>query len=133
PVLGEAVVRAADGIAPFELSLGGAGVFPPRGAPRVLWVGVGGAVDALSGLRDRVEDSLAEVGVLSDDRAFSPHVTLARVNTRLSRDESQALRDAVIGLDVRRVAFAVEEVGLYHSDLLPTGAVYTRLVVGPLS
>ena len=133
PVLGEAVVRAADGIAPFELSLGGAGVFPPRGAPRVLWVGVGGAVDALSGLRDRVEDSLAEVGVLSDDRAFSPHVTLARVNTRLSRDESQALRDAVMGLDVRRVAFAVEEVGLYHSDLLPTGAVYTRLVVGPLS
>ena len=127
PALGEAVVRAADGIAPFELSLAGAGVFPPRGAPRVLWVGVGGALDALTGLRDRVEDALAEAGIPREQRNFSPHVTLARVNARLSRDESQALRDAVAALDVQRVPFAVEEVGLYHSDLRPTGAVYTRL------
>lgn len=133
PALGEAVVRAAEGIAPFELSLSGAGVFPPRGAPRVLWVGVDGALDALTGLRDSVEDALAEVGVPNDDRAFAPHVTLARVNAKLSRDESQALREAVASLDVHPVAFTVDEVGLYHSDLLPTGAVYTRLAVGPLS
>ena len=138
PALGEAVVRAAQGIAPFELSLAGAGVFPSRGAPRVLWVGVGGALDALTDLRDGVEDALAGAGVPNEERHFSPHVTLARVNARLSRDESQALRDAVVALDVRRVAFVVEEVGLYHSDLLPTGAVYTRLAsarlaVGPLS
>lgn len=127
PPLGEAVVRAAEGIAPFELSLGGAGVFPSRGAPRVLWVGVGGALDALITLRNNVESALAEAGVPNDERAFAPHVTLARVNARLSRDESQELRESVAVLDVRRVAFTVEEVGLYHSDLLPTGAVYTRL------
>lgn len=127
PALGEAVVRAAEGVAPFDLSLAGAGVFPPRGAPRVLWVGVGGALDALTGLRDRVEDALAEVGIPNDERAFAPHVTLARINARLSRDEAQALRGFVASLDVRPVPFAVEEVGLYHSDLLPTGAVYTRL------
>lgn len=133
PALGEAVVRAAQGIAPFELSLAGAGVFPSRGAPRVLWVGVDGALDALTGLRDSVEDALAETGIPNDERNFSPHVTLARVNAKLSLDESQALRDAVVALDVRRVAFAVEEVGLYHSDLLPTGAVYTRLASARLS
>lgn len=133
PALGEATVRAAQGIAPFELSLAGAGVFPSRGAPRVLWVGVGGALDALTGLRDGVEDALAGSGVPSDERNFAPHVTLARVNAKLSRDESQALRDAVVALDVRRVALAVEEVGLYHSDLLPTGAVYTRLASARLS
>ncbi len=125
--LGEAVVRAAEGLAPFELSLGGAGVFPSRGAPRVLWVGVGGALDALTTLRNSVENALAEAGVPNDERAFAPHVTLARVNARLSRDESRALRESVAALDVRRIAFTVEEVGLYHSDLLPTGAVYTRL------
>ena len=125
--LGEAVVRAAGGIAPFELTLGGAGVFPSRGAPRVLWVGVGGAVDALTGLRESVENALAAAGIPNDERTFAPHVTLARVNARLSRDESRALRESVAALDVRRVAFVVEEVSLYHSDLLPTGAVYTRL------
>ncbi len=133
PALGEAVVRAADGIAPFELSLAGAGVFPPRGVPRVLWVGVGGEVDALIGLRDNVENALAAAGIPNDERTFAPHVTLARVNARLSRDESQTLRESVAALDVHPVRFTVDEVGLYHSDLLPTGAVYTRLAIGPLS
>ena len=62
PALGEAVVRAADGIEPFELSLADAGAFPSRGAPRVLWVGVGGALDALTGLRQSVEDALSGGG-----------------------------------------------------------------------
>ena len=133
PALGEAVARAAAGVAAFELSLAEAGVFPPRGAPRVLWVGVGGALDVLTGLRDSVEDALASAGIPNDDHAFAPHVTLARVNTRLSRDESQALRESVAALDVHPVPFAVEEVGLYHSDLLPTGAVYTRLASARLA
>ena len=131
--LGEAVVRAADGIAPFELSLADAGAFPARGAPRVLWVGVDGALDALTTLRQSVEDALATAGIPPDERSFSPHVTLARVNAKLSRDESQALREAVAALDVQRIAFAVDEVALYHSDLLPTGAAYTRLASARLS
>ena len=131
--LGEAVVGAAQGIAPFELSLGGAGVFSSRGVPRVLWVGVDGALDELTGLRNNVEDALEAAGIPREEHTFAPHVTLARVNARLSRDESRALRDSVAALDVGRVAFAVEEVGLYHSDLLPTGAVYTRLASARLS
>ncbi len=133
PSLGEAVVRAPEGIAPFELSLGGAGVFPPRGAPRVLWVGVDGALDVLTDLRDSVEDSLEATGIPREERTFAPHVTLARVNARLSRDEAEALRTSMAALDVHPVVFAVEEVGLYHSDLLPTGAVYTRLASAHLS
>ncbi|MCY4581252.1 MAG: RNA 2',3'-cyclic phosphodiesterase [Chloroflexi bacterium] len=127
PALGEAVARAADGIAPFGLSLGTAGIFPAHGAPRILWVGVDGARDALAALRDRVEDELATAGLPREDRAFSPHVTLARVNARLSRDEAHTLREAITALDVRPIPFPVEEIGLYHSDLLPTGAVYTCL------
>lgn len=130
--LGDALARAADGIAPFELSLAGAGVFPARGAPRVLWVGVGGARDALVVLRESVEDALASAGIPREDRAFAPHVTLGRVNARLSRDGSEALRDAIATLDVRPILFEVGEIGLYHSDLLPTGAAYTRLAVANL-
>ena len=131
--LGEAIVRAADGIAPFELSLADAGVFPARGTPRVLWVGIDSALDALTNLHHNVEEALATVGISYEERHFSPHVTLARVNAKLSRDESQVLREAVAALDVQRIAFAVDEVTLYHSDLLPTGAVYTRLASARLS
>ena len=125
--LGAAVVRAVEGIGSFELSLSCAGVFPARGGPRVLWVGVGGELDALAHLQRCVEGDLASAGMPREDRAFSPHVTLARVNARLPRPESEALRGAVTALDVHSIPFTVEEVGLYHSDLLPTGAVYTRL------
>ena len=131
--LGEAVVRAAEGIAPFELSLGGVGVFPGRGAPRVLWVGVDGALDALTGLRDNVENALAVAGIPNEERPFAPHLTLGRINARLPRDGAETLREAVASLAVHPVAFAVNEVGLYHSDLLPTGAVYTRLASARLA
>ena len=133
PALGDAVVRAAEGAEPFELSLADGGVFPPRGMPRVLWVGIGGALDTLAELRGSVEKALAAAGVPSEDRAFVPHVTLARVNARLSRDETEALRGSVAALAVRPVIFTVNEVGLYHSDLLPTGAAYTRLASAHLS
>ena len=46
-MIGEALTQASSRHAPFELSLAGVGVFPSRGAPRVLWVGVGGDLDAL--------------------------------------------------------------------------------------
>ena len=98
----------------------------------MLWVGVGGSLDALTGLRDSVEDALEAAGIAREGRVFAPHVTLGRVNAQLYRDEAQAVRDAVAALDVRPVTFAVEEVGLYHSDLLPTGAVYTCLASPPL-
>ena len=127
PAFGDALARAAAGVASFGLSLAGAGVFPARGAPRVLWVGVGGARDALASLRRSVEDALASAGVPRDERGFAPHITLGRVHGRLPRTEADALRASVESLPVRAVAFAAEEVGLYHSDLLPGGAVYTRL------
>ena len=101
PALGEAVLRAAAGIEPFESSLADAGAFPSRGAPRVLWVGVGGALDALTGLRQSVEDALSAAGLPYEERTFAPHVTLARVNAKLSREEAQALRGSVTALDVR--------------------------------
>ena len=93
----------------------------------MLWVGVGGARDALASLRRSVEDALASAGVPRDERGFAPHITLGRVHGRLPRTEADALRASVESLPVRAVAFAAEEVGLYHSDLLPGGAVYTRL------
>src|SRR5262245_16770248 len=36
----EAMLQPFTGIAPFRLALGGVGVFPSRGAPRILWLGL---------------------------------------------------------------------------------------------
>ena len=45
----------------------------------------------------------------------------------------RAARRAIANVDVTPVPLAAEDVGLYRSELLPTGARYTRLVTAPLA
>src|SRR2546421_9354722 len=40
PALSDAVTEAAHEINPFDLIVSGCGTFPPRGRPKVLWIGV---------------------------------------------------------------------------------------------
>ena len=131
-----ALTQASSRHAPFELSLTGAGVFPSRGAPRVLWVGVGGDLDALRLLQRDVSAVLVAMGCGRQEPTFSPHLTVCRIRPGASSDAragSDALRRAVTDVDVTPVPLAVEDVGLYRSELLPTGARYTKLVTAPLA
>src|SRR5437868_13038344 len=47
----------------FEIALAGIGVFPGRGAPRVLWIGVGAGADALLALQRDVAARIAARGI----------------------------------------------------------------------
>ncbi len=69
---------------PFDLRICGVGHFPPRGAPRMLWAGLGPSED-LGLLRGRVDAALARVGVAPERRRFSPHITLARLRATPTR------------------------------------------------
>ena len=61
---------------PFSLRLAGAGTFVTSRAPSVLWLGVGGDLEALGAIQ---RDAVSVLGGGSkEDRAFIPHVTLAR-------------------------------------------------------
>lgn len=62
---------------PFQVTFSGAGFFPTPRAARVFWIGIE-AKDALTRLAKTIGESLAGIGVPIEDRAFSPHLTLAR-------------------------------------------------------
>ncbi|MEN8190064.1 MAG: RNA 2',3'-cyclic phosphodiesterase [Thermodesulfobacteriota bacterium] len=62
----------------FPLRLKGVGHFPPRGKPRILWVGVEKS-EELMRLQHRVESSLKRIGLVGEKRKFHPHITLARL------------------------------------------------------
>jgi RNA 2',3'-cyclic 3'-phosphodiesterase len=109
-------VRAA----PFDLELKGVGHFPPRGEPKVLWVGVERS-EGLSQLHDRVERALVRAGVEPERRRFSPHVTLARLNHTPSRVVASYL--AMNGL-LRCGPFPVGEFHLFSSSLSAKRAVH---------
>ncbi len=144
PRLGDAIAAATAGCTPFELRLSSPGVFPERGAPRVLWVGVDGAVDRLAQLRDTVESALAAAGCKPERQPFRPHLTIARIPDPLprrrggagvgtSREAAAGLRGAVDSIGPPDgAAFTVDRVVLFRSELTPRGSIYTPLAVAPL-
>lgn len=106
-----------------ELQLGGLGVFPARGAPRVVWCGMQRGGEALRVLVGRLEKGLQPLGFAAEDRPYTPHITLGRVR---SRHNSAALRrtcETTAAEDF--VAFVPTEVLLVESRLSPAGARYS--------
>ncbi len=124
--LSETLRRAVPGAAPpFEVAVEGAGYFPDRGRPRVLWVGLREPSGALAGLHARVEEAVRGAGVAPENRPFRPHLTLARFGDE--RADPRLL--AAVGLlsTARHGLFTVEAVHLFQSVLRPSGAAYRLL------
>src|SRR6476620_8293401 len=55
---------------PFRIAFRGLGVFPPRGAPRVLWLAVSDGADEVIALQRVVARRLEAIGVAPEDRPF---------------------------------------------------------------
>ncbi len=95
PEIVAALERACAGAQPFEFSVEGRGCFPNFRRPRVIWVAVREKGQALARLQAAVERHVAPLGWPAEDRAFSPHLTLGRVNRNISPDMEAAVSAAV--------------------------------------
>lgn len=105
----------------FEIRLKGVGTFPPRGTPRVLWVGVEGN-GTLTMLRNRIESSLSDLGIPRSKKKYTPHITLARLN----KSPVGPLQNFLAGNSLLETPpFSVSEFTLYSSQLTPRGAIHT--------
>jgi 2'-5' RNA ligase len=123
-----AMEEAAHGVAPFSLKVEGLGVFPNLRRVQVVWVGVGGEVDKLAHLQQRLESNLAGLGFAPENRRFTPHLTLARVRDRASLDERGGLGELIAGTKFETAySFPVEAVSLMKSQLTREGAIYSRI------
>src|SRR5262245_22512686 len=115
---------------PFDLVFAGIGVFPPRGAPKVLWVGAAaGEADSI-GLQRELANRMRRLGVELDQRPFHPHLTLARWKTSRGADRSRALATGPDGAIAR---VHVDHATLYQSRLSSAGPTYTPLARATLS
>jgi 2'-5' RNA ligase len=105
---------------PFSLALKGVGHFPPRGKPRVLWVGIEQS-QPLQSLKKRIDTTLAGVGLEPEGRKFSPHITLAR----LKNSPVQKVANFLAGNGLfSQEPFEVSDFKLYSSTLTPKGAIH---------
>lgn len=115
----------------FSVEVGGAGAFPDPRAPRVLWLGLSGHVEALVRLAAEVDQALIALGFPPEAKPYSPHLTLARIKER-SREMGKMLTGSgVLAHAAQLGSLDVRAVALMKSDLRPSGAVYTRLVEIP--
>ena len=116
------------GPGPLAIGIRGLGFFPNPRAPRVFWCGIEATgLDRLAADTDR---ATAALGVESENRPFSPHLTLARIKERI---DMRPLNDAIAALsslDFGR--YEARSFFLYRSQPGPKGSIYTKLAEFPL-
>jgi len=116
-------------VAPFSLTLCGAGTFPKSGTPRVVWLGVVEGREQLLGVEREITARLTPLGIPEEERAYSPHLTLARVRDPAGLKSTRLLD----GLTDRRIGTTqIDAITLFHSKLSPKGPTYTPLLRTPL-
>ncbi len=130
--LAEALKAEAMAHETFSMSVGGLGAFPTPRRARIIWIGLE-APAALTALLRGVEAVAARLGYASEDRPFSPHLTIGRVGQNVSGTDLQRIRAALEGTVIGALGTVqVEAVHMFRSDLQPGGPVYTRLYSLPL-
>jgi 2'-5' RNA ligase len=78
----EAVDAIASSVAPFRVTIAGAGAFPSPARPRTLWLAVRDGHAELADAAARLDQALVARGWPHDDRPFRAHLTLARADGR---------------------------------------------------
>ncbi len=120
----EKVAEVCGSFDPFNIEVNGLGVFPQKGAPRVLWAGLDGGKTIIS-LREAIEEGAEQFGFKREKRAFSPHLTIGRFRSLRFKDtllnEVRAKQEISIG------SFEARSVILYKSELRPSGAIHTKI------
>lgn len=113
----------------FSLHLQGVGFFPPRGQPRVIWAGIEKS-EPLHLLQRKITTRLFHLGLEPDNRKFSPHITLARLQQTPAAKVGKYLQNN--GL-FRSLPFLVDQFTLYSSLLGRAGALHLVEQQYPLS
>jgi 2'-5' RNA ligase len=107
----------------FFLPIVGVGTFPAKGAPKIIWIGVGKAHPHLFQIHKRVQEGALTAGLEPELRPWHPHITLARcrdVSAQSLRKFLQSHADFDAGM------VHVDAFHLYSSKLTPAGPIHTR-------
>jgi len=129
--IGVALTSAVRGVRPFEVTLGGFGVFPDHERPRVFWLGVEHH-PALELLANDVELAMSALGFEPELKPFQPHLTLGRARKDARAPAFRDLARLADGIDYGSV-LRVESVDLMQSTLGPAGPTYRIVHRAPLA
>ena len=107
----------------FFLPVARVGTFSTKGAPKIIWIGVGRAHPHLFQIYKRVHEAALAAGLESELRPWHPHITIARCRD-VAPQSLRSLLKANEDLDAGMIR--VDAFHLYSSDLTPAGPIHTR-------
>lgn len=119
-----AAARVAKEFSPIQIEVGKTGVFPRPSRPQVLWIGVEDASNALANLHKQLENEFAREGFPKEERAFRPHLTIARI--RKPHDAAR-LAQTHLAAKFELVEISLNELVLFRSELSSKGSKYTAI------
>ena len=108
----------------FSMTIRNVGIFRNLREPRIIWLGIDPCRELMQ-LKAEVENQMIQFGFLSEERKFSPHLTVGRIkfieNKRALQQIIETYHERVLH------QFVVSEVIYYESRLRKEGPEYIPL------
>jgi 2'-5' RNA ligase len=108
---------------PFVVNVRGTGAFPNLHRPRIVWVGLTGAV--LFDLAQQIEAAARKAGFAPESRPYSPHLTIGRVRDLAGWQRIRPILDNASDREFGSVP--VSEMILYRSILGGQASQYQEI------
>jgi 2'-5' RNA ligase len=124
PLISAAATRVSKEFSQIQIEVGKTGVFPRPSRAEVLWIGIDDRSGKLSALQQRLEEELARDGFPKEDRAFRPHLTIARIRKPHAATQ---LAETHLRMEFSSVAVTLSELILFRSELSSKGSQYTPI------
>lgn len=123
--IGAVIEQVAQRHPAFSMQIGGIGAFPNLARSRVLWTGITVGAAEIKALAQEINTELSGCGYPADSKQFNPHLTLARLKSRVDLNpliDTFRQYDQMDGTNME-----VDGIALIQSELHPSGAIYTPL------
>lgn len=117
---------------PFTLRIGGVGAFPDPTKPRAIWLGVQEGVEPLTRLQADIDDALGDLAPRGENRRFTPHWTLARLNRRDAGPGGRLIEAIAALADHPTGRLGVDCVEVIASELTRDGPEHHVMATCPL-
>ena len=118
----DAASQAVADFSPFQIRVERTGAFPSRGPAKVLWIGINDPTGHLTELQRKLEAECEKRGFAKEDRAFHPHLTLARLrSSRGARSLAEKHKQLVFPAAEVNVSSLI----IFRSELSSKGSRYT--------
>lgn len=115
-------------LSPTNLRLARLGCFPGFSRPNTLWLGLGGEVEALARLNQKLRQKISQLGIRLDPKPFSAHLTLGRVKRWASRSQRRQIGERLATARIPAGKnFEIEKITFFKSQLMAEGPVYEKV------